>query len=231
MCRPSVTPYSRRTSLSHPSAPRMNDNAACSVRLELLLRHGVAVRRGPRGGLGVDACRRGVLEGVRVLVLCADDLGSACVGRCVGRRGVAPGEAGSCSACCMWACFTACLHIRLETGDRNPTSRYPYPFLSQQAARNLAPSHAVLTEPIDMKNAKVAADEPMYWARVARAPRGPGPALSSARKPQQARQAPHRRMENEPCHQHPVHIGAEVAAVPRRCHLGHAHSRDMYSQR
>jgi hypothetical protein len=77
----------------HTSAPCVNDNAACSVRLELLLRHGVAVRRGPRGGLGVDACRRGVLKGVRVLLLRADDLGSACVGRCVERRGAGPGEA------------------------------------------------------------------------------------------------------------------------------------------
>lgn len=34
-----------------------------------------------------------------------------------------------------------------------------------------------LTEPIDMKKPKVAADEAMYWPRVAMVPRGPGPRL------------------------------------------------------
>jgi hypothetical protein len=35
----------------------------------------------------------------------------------------------------------------------------------------------LLTDPIDMKNPKVAADDSMYCDRVANAPRGPGPPL------------------------------------------------------
>lgn len=35
------------------------------------------------------------------------------------------------------------------------------------------------TEPIDMKKPKVAAEDIMYWLRVATTPRGPGPALRS----------------------------------------------------
>lgn len=61
------------------------------------------------------------------------------------------------------------------------------------------PSLATLTEPIDMKKAKVAADEPMYCARVANAPRGPGPALHVSKTLIASAMRSYRRMENEPC--------------------------------
>ena len=40
----------------------------------------------------------------------------------------------------------------------------------------------MLTEPIDMKNPNVAADDSMYCDKVAKAPRGPGPPLNIDRQ-------------------------------------------------
>lgn len=76
--------------------------------------------------------------------------------------------------CAAWATRPAC-----PLRSRNHPLSQPL-HTQPQPGRHCPPPPTALTEPIDMKKPNVAAEEAMYWPRVATAPRGPGPPLGAS---------------------------------------------------